>query len=117
MAAPCSHTFSASRQVGRGMRLVVGATAYGSPQVTAPRLRPLLAADKVPRPIVKRRSGIKGELLDKVCQDVTGLAQEFRANPYGRHSAELQRILNRMRNTPFADRLGLVPETCAATPR
>jgi hypothetical protein len=48
--------------------------------------------------------------LDKLCQDVARLAQEFRANPYGRHSAELQRILNRMRTTPFAGRLVLVQE-------
>ena len=48
--------------------------------------------------------------MDKLCQDVARLAQEFRANPYGRHSAELQRILSRMRNTPFAGRLVLVQE-------
>jgi topoisomerase IA-like protein len=29
------------------------------------------------------------------------LAEEFRNKPYGRHSAELQRILNRMRTEPF----------------
>ena len=29
------------------------------------------------------------------------LAEEFRRKPYGRHSAELQRILNRMRTEPF----------------
>ena len=29
------------------------------------------------------------------------LAQEFRRKPYGRHSAELQRVLNRMRSEPF----------------
>jgi topoisomerase IA-like protein len=29
------------------------------------------------------------------------LAEEFRKKPYGRHSAELQRILNRMRTEPF----------------
>jgi N,N-dimethylformamidase len=29
------------------------------------------------------------------------LAEEFRRKPYGRHSAELQRILNRMRSEPF----------------
>jgi hypothetical protein len=45
------------------------------------------------------------------------LAQEFRANPYGRHSAELQRILNRMRNTPFAGRLVLVQEERGMTYR
>jgi hypothetical protein len=49
--------------------------------------------------------------LDKLCQDVARLAQEFRANPHGRHSAELQRILNRMRNTPFAGRHVLVQES------
>jgi hypothetical protein len=48
--------------------------------------------------------------LDKLCQDVARLAQEFRANPYGRHSAELQRILNRMRNTPFHGRHVLIQE-------
>jgi topoisomerase IA-like protein len=29
------------------------------------------------------------------------LAEEFHRKPYGRHSAELQRILNRMRTEPF----------------
>lgn len=29
------------------------------------------------------------------------LAEEFRKKPYGRHSAELQRVLNRMRTEPF----------------
>ena len=29
------------------------------------------------------------------------LAEEFRRKPYGRHSADLQRILNRMRTEPF----------------
>jgi len=30
------------------------------------------------------------------------LVEEFRRKPYGRHSAELQRVLNRMRSEPFA---------------
>ena len=29
------------------------------------------------------------------------LAEEFKRKPYGRHSADLQRILNRMRSEPF----------------
>jgi hypothetical protein len=29
------------------------------------------------------------------------LAEEFKRKPYGRHSAELQRVLNRMRTEPF----------------
>nr|WP_298684685.1 hypothetical protein [uncultured Dongia sp.] len=29
------------------------------------------------------------------------LAQEFKRKPFGRHSADLQRILNRMRSEPF----------------
>ncbi len=29
------------------------------------------------------------------------LAEEFKRKPYGRHSAELQRVLNRMRSEPF----------------
>lgn len=29
------------------------------------------------------------------------LAQEFRRQPFGRHSAELQRVLNRMRSEPL----------------
>lgn len=29
------------------------------------------------------------------------LAEEFKHKPYGRHSAELQRVLNRMRSEPF----------------
>jgi hypothetical protein len=48
--------------------------------------------------------------MDKLCQDVARLAQEYRANPYGRHSADLQRILNRMRSAPFAGRHVLVQE-------
>jgi hypothetical protein len=48
--------------------------------------------------------------MDKLCQDVARLAQEFRANPYGRHGADLQRILNRMRSAPFAGRHVLVQE-------
>lgn len=48
--------------------------------------------------------------MDKLCQDVARLAHEFRAQPYGRHSAELQRILNRMRSEPFAGHYILVQE-------
>lgn len=29
------------------------------------------------------------------------LAQEFKRKPFGRHSADLQRVLNRMRSEPF----------------
>ena len=36
------------------------------------------------------------------------LAEEFRRKPYGRHSAELQRILNRMRSEPFEGHYVLV---------
>ena len=49
--------------------------------------------------------------MDKLCQDVALLAQEFRAQPRGRHSAELQRVLNRMRTEPFSGRYVLVQET------
>ena len=48
--------------------------------------------------------------MDNLCQDVAHLAQEFRAQPHGRHSAELQRVLNRMRSEPFAGRHVLVQE-------
>lgn len=48
--------------------------------------------------------------MDKLCQDVARLAREFRARPHGRHSAELQRVLNRMRSEPFAGRYVLVQE-------
>ena len=48
--------------------------------------------------------------MDNLCQDVALLAQEFRAQPHGRHSAELQRVLNRMRSEPFAGRYVLVQE-------
>ncbi len=48
--------------------------------------------------------------MDKLCQDVARLAQEFRARPYGRHSADLQRVLNRMRSEPFSGRYVLVRE-------
>jgi hypothetical protein len=48
--------------------------------------------------------------MDKLCQDVAQLAQEFRAQPHGRHSAELQRVLNRMRSEPFRGRHVLVQE-------
>lgn len=48
--------------------------------------------------------------MDNLCQDVALLAQEFRARPHGRHSAELQRVLNRMRSEPFSGRYILVQE-------
>lgn len=48
--------------------------------------------------------------MDKLCQDVARLALEFRARPYGRHSAGLQRVLNRMRSEPFSGRYVLVQE-------
>ena len=48
--------------------------------------------------------------MDNLCQDVAQLAQEFRAQPHGRHSAELQRVLNRMRSEPFSGRFVLVQE-------
>jgi hypothetical protein len=92
------------------MELMVGATASGSPQVTVPQLRPLHAADKLPPAIVKRRLESKGALVDRLCQDVAHLAQEFRARPHGRHSAELQRVLNRMRSEPFAGHHVLVQD-------
>jgi hypothetical protein len=38
----------------------------------------------------------------------TDLAAEFRARPYGRHSAELQRILNLFRSAPLAGNFCLV---------
>ena len=49
--------------------------------------------------------------MDKLCQDPAALAREFRAQPHGRHSAELQRILHQMRSEPFAGRYVLVQET------
>jgi len=98
------------RLVGETLALVVGAAASGSPQVTIPQLRPLHAADKLRPLIIKGRWVIKGGRVDKLCQDVAHLAQEFRAQPYGRHSAELQRVLNRMRSEPFAGRYVLVQE-------
>ena len=48
--------------------------------------------------------------MDNLCQDVAQLAQEFRVQPHGRHSAELQRVLNRMRSEPFSGRFVLVQE-------
>ena len=36
------------------------------------------------------------------------LAREFRAQPFGRHSAELQRVLNRMRGGSNPDRYVLI---------
>jgi hypothetical protein len=48
--------------------------------------------------------------VDKLCQDVAHLAQEFRAQPHGRHSSELQRVLNLMRSEPFAGHYILVQE-------
>ena len=92
------------------MELVVGATAAGSLQVTVPRLRRLHGADKLPMLIVKGRGPIKRGLVDNLCQDVAHLAQEFRARPHGRHSADLQRVLNRMRSEPFAGHYILVQE-------
>jgi hypothetical protein len=48
--------------------------------------------------------------VDNLRQDVAQLAQEFRERPHGRHSAELQRVLNRMRSEPFCGRFVLVQE-------
>ena len=48
--------------------------------------------------------------MDRLCQDVAHLAQEFRARPHGRHSAELQRVLNRMRSEPVTGHHILVQE-------
>ena len=48
--------------------------------------------------------------MDKLCQDVARLTQEFRTKPHGRHSADLQRVLNRMRSEPFAGHYVLVQE-------
>ena len=89
---------------------MVGATAAGSLQVTVPQLRRLHGADKLPSLIVKGAEPIKRGFVDKLCQDVAHLAQEFRAHPHGRHSAELQRVLNRMRSEPFAGHYILVQE-------
>ncbi|MEQ8234845.1 MAG: hypothetical protein RLW61_24090 [Gammaproteobacteria bacterium] len=36
------------------------------------------------------------------------LIEEFRRNPIGHHSPDLQRLLNRMRGTPMADKFCLV---------
>ena len=38
------------------------------------------------------------------------LAEEFKRKPYGRHSAELQRVLNRMRTEPFDGHYVLIRE-------
>jgi hypothetical protein len=38
------------------------------------------------------------------------LAEEFKRKPYGRHSAELQRMLNRMRSEPFEGHYVLIRE-------
>jgi hypothetical protein len=38
----------------------------------------------------------------------TDLAREFKARPFGIHSAELQRVLNRMRSAPLAGNWCLV---------
>lgn len=48
--------------------------------------------------------------MDRLCQDVARLAQEFRDRLHGRHSAALQRVLNRMRSGPFAGRYVLIQE-------
>jgi hypothetical protein len=73
-------------------------------------LRGLLAADKLPPLIIKGRWVIKGGFVDKLCQDVALIAREFREQPHGRHSAELQRVLNRMRSEPFAGHYVLIQE-------
>ena len=39
------------------------------------------------------------------------LAEEFRRNPYGRHSGDLQRLLNLFRSGPFAGKHVLIRET------
>ena len=75
-----------------------------------PQLRGLLAADKLPPLIVKGHKGNQEGFVDKLCQDSALIAEEFRARPHGRHSAELQRVLNRMRSEPFAGHYVLVQE-------
>lgn len=52
--------------------------------------------------------------MDKLRQDAAELAREFRARPHGRHSADLQRVLNRMRSEPFAGRYVLIQEAKGA---
>lgn len=47
--------------------------------------------------------------------DRVDLAREFRANIYGRHSGELQRVLNRMRMGEHAGRYVLIAEDRTAT--
>ena len=111
MAGHRSHTLSASRPPAEEILCDAVATEIdGSPQVTTPQLRPVHAADKLTASIVKGRLESKGGSVDRLCQDVASLAQEFRARPHGRHSAELQRILNRMRDSPFSGRYVLVQE-------
>lgn len=44
-------------------------------------------------------------MTGKIDPSRTDLAREFRARPYGRHSDELQRLLNIMRGGPNAGRL------------
>jgi hypothetical protein len=83
---------------------VVGATVVGSLQVTVPQLRRLHGADNQ-GPQVNQEG-----FMDNLCQDVAHLAQEFRARPHGRHGADLQRVLNRMRSEPFVGRYILVQE-------
>jgi hypothetical protein len=39
------------------------------------------------------------------------LAEEFRRNPYGRHSGELQRLINMFRSSPFSGKYVLIRET------
>lgn len=39
------------------------------------------------------------------------LAEEFRRNPYGRHSGDLQRILHLFRTGPFAGKYVLIRES------
>jgi hypothetical protein len=43
--------------------------------------------------------------MRKIDPSRTDLAREFRAKPYGRHSDDLQRLLNIMRGGPNAGRL------------
>lgn len=44
-------------------------------------------------------------MASKIDPKRTDLAKEFRKQPYGIHSDELQRVLNIMRGGPFAGRL------------
>jgi hypothetical protein len=54
------------------------------------------------------RFGLDGERMYQINPDDVHLAEEFRANPIGKHSPDLQRVLNLFRGEAMADKYVLI---------